>query len=514
MRRRRTKRLLAAAFIFFGVSLALGQTAAHPANSPLATAKAQLDHDDLEASEKSIWTVLSSAPDDPEALTLLGIVRGRQNRFAEAEALFRRALQLNPKAVVASRNLASALLAQDKPDDAIRQYDQTIRLSPQDSDLKMEVARLELQRGKFAEALSTLDAAKPARLGPAAIPLKAASLLGLDRKADAEALIPMTKGRPDAALDLAQVFVAAGDPGAALKALSLLNPVPKRAAARVAYLKGRALRQQGDRNAAMASFRQALAADPKSLETMLAMGELFSSENKYSDSLAMLQKARSVAPDSLEVLRHLIVELMHAGQNDRGLEAAQDLQRKSSALDDRYLVASVMLQQKQFQPASHILEDYVTERPEDAKGHLGLGLAYVNMLRYAEAQKALERALEINPGLAEAEHQLGLLASQQGDRQGAIQHWQRAVALKPDHARALFYLGTMYLESGDVEKAEADFKGSLAADPNNMKTEYDLSLVLNKLGKSAEAKQHFDRYMVMKDAEHISGGNPPAPDHP
>jgi Tfp pilus assembly protein PilF len=72
----------------------------------------------------------------------------------------------------------------------------------------------------------------------------------------------------------------------------------------------------------------------------------------------------------------------------------------------------------------------------------------------------------------------------------------------------------MFLESGDVEKAEADFKGSLAADPNDMKTEYDLSLVLNKLGKSAEAKQHFDRYMVMKDAEHISGGNPPAPHHP
>jgi tetratricopeptide (TPR) repeat protein len=299
-----------------------------------------------------------------------------------------------------------------------------------------------------------------------------------------------------------------------LKALSLLNPVPKNAAARVDYLKGRALRQQGDANAAMASFRRALAADPKSSETMLAMAEIFSSQNKYSDSLAMLQKARSVSPDSLEVLRHLIFELMHAGQNDRGLEAAQDLQRKSSALDDRYLVASVMLQEKQYQPASHILEDYVTQRPEDAKGHLGLGLAYVNMLRYAEAQKALERALEINPSLAEAEHQLGLLASQQGDRQGAIQHWQRAVALKPDHARALFYLGTMYLESGDIDKAEADFQGSLAADPNNMRTEYDLSLVLNKLGKTTEAKQHYDRYMRMKDAEHISGGNPPAPDQP
>src|SRR5882762_3244737 len=134
MRRRRTKCLLVAA-LFFGVSLSLGQKAAHPvkSNSPLATAKTQLDHDDLDTSEKTIWTVLSSAPDNPEALTLLGIIRGRQSRFAEAEALFRRALQLNSKSAVASKGLAGALLAQDRPEDAIRQYHQAIQLSPEDS---------------------------------------------------------------------------------------------------------------------------------------------------------------------------------------------------------------------------------------------------------------------------------------------------------------------------------------------------------------------------------------------
>jgi len=95
----------------------------------------------------------------------------------------------------------------------------------------------------------------------------------------------------------------------------------------------------------------------------------------------MLQKARELNPDSREVLRHFIVEAMHAGQNDRALLAAQDLQRKSSELDDRFLVASVMIQQKQFLPASHVLEDYVEQRPEDAKAYLGLGIAYLNLLR-------------------------------------------------------------------------------------------------------------------------------------
>jgi len=325
----------------------------------------------------------------------------------------------------------------------------------------------------------------------------------------------MAQESPGTVLDLARVFVDAHDAGAALKTLALLNPVPKNVSAQVDYLKGRALRQLGDVSAAMMSFHKAIIADPKSVETLVAMAEVFAAENKHADSLAALEKARAVSPDSPEVLRHLIVEAMLAGENDRGLEAAQDLQRKSSELDDRYLVATVMLQQKQFLPATHILEDYVERRPNEAKAYLGLGMAYLNVLRYADARQALEHALEINPNLPEGHFQLGLLAGQKGTREEAIQHWQKALALKPDHAQALFFLGTMYLESGSLAEAESAFQRSLAADPRNMKTEYDLGLVLNKLGKVEEAKQHFDRYRSMQEAEHTTSGNPPSqPDHP
>ena len=485
-----------------------GQTkAGSAASTSMAAAKAQVDGGDLSAGENTLWSILSSQPDNQDALTMLGVVRGRQGRHPEAEALFRRVLQLNQKSAVASRNLAMALLAQNRPEEAIRQYNQAIQLSPRDSGLRIELARLELEHGNFAGALSALEGIGDARLPTSAVPLKAAALLGANRRADAEALIPQVKASPADVLDLATVFVEANDSVGALKTLGLLNPVPKSASARVHYLKGRALRQQGGGAAAMASFRQALASDPKSAETLVAMAEAFASQNKHADSLAMLEKARAVSPDSKEVLRHVIVEAMRAGQNERGLEAAQELQRKSSELDDRYLVASVMVQQKQFLSASHILEDYVAQRPEDAKAYLGLGMAYLSLLRYAEARSALEHALRIDPSLAEAWYQLGLLAGQRGDSQEAIQDWKKAVALKPDHGQALFSLGITYLESGELADAESSLRRSLAVDPGSMKTEYDLALVLNKLGKRDEAKQHFERYRTLQEAEHATAGD-------
>ena len=481
--------------------------------SALATAKTQLDHGNLDAAEESLWGVLGAEPSNEQALTLLGVVRGRQQRYAEAEALFRRVLQLNPKSIVASRNLAGALLAQDRPEDAIKQYQQAIQLNPADSDLRIEVARLELARGRFADALAALDAIPANRVSPSVIPLKAASLIGVGRKSDAEGLIARAHGSPGVALDLAQIFVEANDGEAALKALRLVGPVPRKLAAQVAYLKGRALRQTGDSAAAGASFRQAIAADPKSVEAFVAMAEALAAENKHGDSLAMLQKARDANPDSREVLRPFIVEAMKAGENGRALEAAQDLQRKSTDLDDRYLIASVMIQQKQFLPATHILEDYVGQRPEDGKAYLGLGIGYLNLLRYPDARQALEHSLKIKPDLAEAEFQLGLLATQEGNHEEALTRWQRAIELQPRHAQALFSLGTVYLESGKLAEAEKAFSGSLAADPNNMKTEYDLALVLNKLGKPDEAKKHFERYRRMQEEEHATNGNPRDSEH-
>ena len=93
--------------------------------------------------------------------------------------------------MVATRNLAGALLAQDKPEEAIQQYNQAIGLNPQDSDLKIEVAKLRTGARKLCgSALSTLDTISPSQFPPPAIALKAASLLGMGRKADAEALIP------------------------------------------------------------------------------------------------------------------------------------------------------------------------------------------------------------------------------------------------------------------------------------------------------------------------------------
>src|SRR5580658_2753258 len=54
----------------------------------LAQARAQFAHGDLQAAETSLWNVLNANPDQEQALLLLATIRGRQQRYPEAEALF------------------------------------------------------------------------------------------------------------------------------------------------------------------------------------------------------------------------------------------------------------------------------------------------------------------------------------------------------------------------------------------------------------------------------------------
>jgi len=489
-----------------GAPCAWTQESTAQARYLLAAAKAQAARGDLQGAEKFLWSVLSSEPNNEEALTLLGIIRGRQKRYLESEALFRRLLQVNPQSVIACTNLANALAAQDKFDQAIEQYKQAQMLAPGDSGLKLKLASLYVERGLFTEALSTLGAIPPERFPPAAIPVKAASLVALGRKSEAAALIPRAKDSPVVAMDVAEVFLKGNLPDEALRVLDLATPALKRAPARFYYLKGLARRATGQVTAALSNFRQALAIDPKSIDTLLAIADIYAVKNQHADAMAVLGRARVLAPDAVPVLRRVVIEAMNTGENRTALEAASELEQKSAEnLDDKYLVAAVMLQEQEYQTASRILEVYVAQRPQDSKAWLGLGLAYLNQQRYADARKALERSLQLDPDLVEAEYEFGVLASKEGNAQEAIQRLEHVVQEQPGHAKALLHLGTLYLQTEELEKAQSTFERSEAADPSDPETEYQLSLLSNRMGKAEEARQHMERFRQLKQERDRAG---------
>ncbi len=493
--------LFSATAVFSRVPANSSSDASQKPSSQLAAAKSLLARGDLQGAETSVWSVLASDPDNEEALTMLGVIRGRQQRFAEAEALFRRVLQINPKSAAAHLSLGQALAVQNKVADAIEQYQAAEALSPQDVGLKVDLARLYVGSGQFEKAVSALEAIPESRFPVEAIPVKAASLIAVGRRGDAVRLLAQAKSSPATELDLAEVFLDGKLPEEALRSLEIAAATLKHRPARFYYLKGRALAATGETEQALADLREALAEDPKDSDALVALAEIYSGENKHSDAVAALEKAQALNPEALPVLRHLVVEATKAGARKTALDAASALADKSpNNPDDLYLAGAAMLEQN-VQGASTVLEKFVALRPDNAKAWMGLGMAYVQQEHYAEARKPLERAIELDPTLAEAEYELGLVAKNEAKADEAIRHLQRAVQLQPGHAGALRTLGNLYLQSGELGKAQEALERAEAIAPNNLQTEYDLGLVFNKLGKTELARQHMEQFRKLKEAQ-------------
>jgi Flp pilus assembly protein TadD len=466
----------------------------------LVKAQSQLARGDLADAETSLWTVLTVNPNDEEALNLLGAIRGQQRRYAEAESLYRRVLQINTNSLLAHRGLGSTLIAENRPDEAIEEFKSAMNLAPKDQGLKVELARLDASRGRFEQALSVLQTIPAGQLPPEAIPVKASGLLAAGRGAEATKLVEQAKSSSSAELGLAEVFLDAKLPADALRCLEYAASNLKRRPARFYYLEGRAFQAMGKSESAVNSFELALAADPKLSDAMVAIAEVQANRNLHKDAVVELQKALALSPDNLVVLRHLVVEATKAGNAQASLDAASTLAAKSpDNPDDLYLAGAAMLQQNS-SGASKALESYVALRADNAKAWLGLGISYVQQRKYAEARGPLERSLKLDANIAEAEYQLGVASKNVGTSDEAIQHFERAVKLQPQHAKALWNLGNLYLQGGDLQKAQQALQSAETIDPNNLETEYDLGLVLSKQGKPDLAKEHFERYRKLKEA--------------
>jgi thioredoxin-like negative regulator of GroEL len=99
----------------------------------------------LELASQAYQAVLERQPDNTGAILALAGVRFTQKRFADASALYKRALALNPKDMDARRALAELNVAQDQPFAALEQFNTlTSEQTTTNPELNNRIQRLEV----------------------------------------------------------------------------------------------------------------------------------------------------------------------------------------------------------------------------------------------------------------------------------------------------------------------------------------------------------------------------------
>ncbi len=123
--------------------------------------------------------------------------------------------------------------------------------------------------------------------------------------------------------------------------------------------------------------------------------------------------------------------------------------------------------------------------------HNYIGAYYSLEKNFAEAERAYNEALAINPNYYDSLSNLGDVYQQQGKFFEAEQAYQKAIAYGAPYANTYFNLGVVLTAQKKLAAAEQPLIKALEIQPSNTKARYNLAWVYDNQGKAEPAEQAY-----------------------
>jgi Flp pilus assembly protein TadD len=330
--------------------------------------------------------VLQAAPDQVDALHLLGVISYQTGRGDSALEYISRALQLKPDFAEAHNSLANVLRKQGKWQEAMAHYLQAVRIQPGYVDAHSNLGNLLWEQGRLKEAVASLQQVVQLRPDDA----QAHYHLGVAR---------LQQGNWEEAI------------AAFRQALRLRQDYPEA----LSNL-GSALREQGRVEEALACLRQAVHLKADRAETHNALGVTLGQEGKWEEALACFRQAVALRPDYAEALSNLGVAWERLGNWEEAIACCRQALALSPDHPDALINLGIALQEQgDLAAALAALQRAVLLKPDDPEIHNNLGVTRLQRRELAEAEASFRQAVHLNPDHAQAHSNLGMLLLLQGN---------------------------------------------------------------------------------------------------
>ncbi len=177
-------------------------------------------------------------------------------------------------------------------------------------------------------------------------------------------------------------------------------------------------------------------------------------------------------------------------QNPSGKPPQGKIQKVQNPLNDLLDEAQAALDKNNFEAAIPPLQKFIAEKPDVAFAHFQLAYAYTGLNRAEEARAEYERCVALEPKMAEAHLNLGILLLEK-DPAAAVAPLRKAVELLPSQSRPRFLLGVALERSGDLAGAAESFESASHLDTADAEALTHLGGVYLQLKRPADAEKDF-----------------------
>jgi Tfp pilus assembly protein PilF len=430
--------------VFSGQLQAVAQKVQADVPKSLERAESYYTRQQFAQAESELRGLLLDVPRNYSANELLGLVLAAESRDAEATSFFENAVYANPASVPARESLAANYAKRNKNALAEAEFKTLVRLHPKNFDLQHNLGEFYVNLGKIATAVA---------------PLKAAGALKPTDYANG--------------YDLALAEIMSGQLTEAQAQIQTLLSVKD--TSELHSMLAEVYEKQNKFLLAAKEYQNAVQIDPTE-DAIFDWGAELLGHSNLQESAQVFGSGVKLYPQSWRMNIGLGQSQHLLGHDQDAVKAFVNAVHLDPAYPQSYFFLAMLdrVPASQFAEVTAIFERYAQNNPKEAQAQL----------YYATNLWQTDEATNQTTNLEKIESLL-----------------KNAVALDPKLAQAHMQLGVLYFHREDYPRAAAEFERTVKLDRALAVAHYRLGQALTRVGQKKQAAQELETYRKLHSTQ-------------
>lgn len=235
-------------------------------------------------------------------------------------------------------------------------------------------------------------------------------------------------------------------------------------------------------------------------ETLLLLAQSYYLTAKVSEAIPLLEKAMQEGVRGVEVQYMLGNAYIQNRQPDKAVRAFAEMFGFAPESAAAHLVTAQMMVRQEFEEfAEKELQRALEIDPRLPEANYLLAQLAIFRSQIDKAVALLEKEISINPNFAMAYYRLGDAYTRREEWDSAIPQLQRSVWLNPNYSAPYILLGKCYQKKNELSNAEGMLRQAIRLDPQNYSAHYLLGQTLIQEGKTEEGRKLLERSRELRE---------------
>ncbi len=461
-----------------------------------------LQQNNVEKARSVIKSILAKKPDDVDALILLGRISQSQNKINDARSAYERVIAVDPMRQNIYLLLGEIYMDTEDWPNALRVYTLLVEKFPESYAGYFYLGKIFVRQGDLPRAEAAFQKSleiesdleepwfelvqiyqlqnRPELIEAAfqdilkTIPNDSRALMGLgiiyrnqEKNDKAQEIFSKLGVRsatdPDVIKTVVQYYIEQKKYSEAVLILEgMLNAVPENA--EIHYVTGIAYEGLGDREKAIAQFKQISSSARFYPAAVAQVAFWYQEQGKISEAIDFIQSAIQKIPENPDFRLYLATFYEESGDLNNALELLQYGLKLAPENDQMYFRLGVVYDKMDRKTDSiDAMKSALKLDPKNSSALNYLGYTYADMgQNLDEAEQLIQQALIYKPDDGYITDSLGWVYFKKGLYRKALECLEKAVKLIPDDPTILEHIGDTCLKLNHPQKALAYYRLALA----------------------------------------------------